>query len=138
MEIRPYLTFKNGSCSEAIELYTKAFNTEVLEIMRASDIPSFPNGPSIPESQKNWIMQATIKFGNNFIRLSDCFGEPNDPESERLSIIVEGTVNEVKQAFDTLSKEGRVGIPLSKTFFSPSHGVVFDKFGVMWNLMAVK
>lgn len=137
MQIRPYLTFK-GECQEAIELYTKAFKTEVIEIMRFSDIPQSPDNPMpIPDSQKNWILQATIRFGDNFIRLSDCLGELNDPPSERVSIIVECTIDEVKHAFAVLSLEGRVGSPLQATFYSPCTGVVHDKFGVMWIFMGL-
>ncbi len=136
MQIRPYLTFR-GDCQEAIELYSRAFKTVVSEIMRFSDIPQSPDNPmSIPENQRNWIVQATIPFGDNFMRLSDCMGELNDAPSERLSIAVECSIDEVKHAFATLSEEGKVGIPLQQTFFSPCHGVVFDKFDVMWNFVA--
>jgi PhnB protein len=137
MQIRPYLTFK-GECQEAIELYTRGFKTEVSAIMRFSDIPQSPDNPMpIPESQKNWIVQATIPFGDNFMRLSDCIGELNDPPSERVAIVVECKIDEVKHAFNVLSEAGQVGIPLQKTFFSPCHGVVYDKYGVMWNFVAV-
>lgn len=137
MQIRPYLTFK-GNCQEAIDLYIRAFKTEVSEIMRFSDIPQSPNNPmTIPDSQKNWIIQAILRLGDNFIRLSDCMGELNEGQSERVSIAVECTIDEVKHAFAALSEEGKVGIPLQSTFFSPCHGVVFDKFGVMWNFVAL-
>lgn len=136
MQIRPYLTFK-GNCQEAIELYTRTFKTEVSKIMRFSDIRQNPDNPMpIPDSQKNWIVQATIKFGDNFIRLSDSLGKLNDAPSERISIAVECSMDEVKHAFTVLSEEGKVSIPLQKTFFSPSYGVVIDKFDVMWNLVA--
>lgn len=137
MQIRPYLTFR-GECQEAVELYSRAFKTEVSEIMRFSDIPQSPDNPmTIPDSQKNWIVQTIIHLGSTFMRLSDCLGELNDTPSERVSIAVEGTIDEVKNAYSVLSEEGKVGIPLQKTFFSPCHGVVFDKFGVMWNFVAL-
>jgi PhnB protein len=137
MQIRPYLTFK-GECQEAIELYSRAFKMEASEIMRFSDIPQSPDNPmTIPESQKNWILQATIPFGDNFMRLSDCLGELNDAPSERVSIAVECGIDKVKHAFAILSKDGKVGIPLQQTFFSLCHGVVIDKFGVMWNFVAL-
>ena len=131
MEIRPYITFK-GECQEAIDLYTEAFNTEIIEIMKFSDIPQDNNLMKIPESEKDWILQGTLKFGDNFIRVSDTTGELNDRESERLAIAIECSVDEVKKGFDVLSKEGKIDFPLEKTFFSPCHGVVYDKFGVKW------
>ncbi len=71
MEIRPYLIFK-GECQEAIELYKKAFESEVSEIMQFSDLPQDPGNPvQIPENQKEWVVMATLPFGDNFMRLSD-------------------------------------------------------------------
>lgn len=136
MKLRPYLTF-NGQCEEALELYKTAFQAEVLQMMRFSDMPPIP-GFEIPEEFKNRILQVSLKIGADFIRMSDCGpGHPlNDVESERISIAVETTVQKTKYAFEILSKEGRIGMPLGETFYSPSAGVVFDKFGVMWNFVA--
>ncbi len=132
MKIRPYLTF-NGTCEEAINLYKRAFKTDVLQLMRLSDLPGNLTD-QIPDDFKNKIMQATLKLGDDFIRLSDCGPNQtlNDPESERISIAVETGIEEVKHAFAVLSGEGRVGMELAETFYSPCAGVVFDKFGVMW------
>ncbi len=138
MKFRPYLTY-NGECNEAIELYKRAFRTDVMQILRFSDMPAGP-GFSIPEDYKSRVVQATLRLGEDFIRMSDCGpGQPlNDPESERVSIAVEASVEDVKYAFGVLAEEGRVGIELAETFYSPCAGVVFDKFGVMWNFVAQK
>ena len=135
MEIRPYLIFK-GECQEAIDLYKRAFKTEVSEIMRFSDIPQDPDNPMpIPDDQTDWVVMSTMPFGDNFIRLSDTIGELNDVSTSRISIAVETSVEEVKHAFPILAEEGNIGIPLQETFFSPCHGVVYDKFGVMWTFV---
>lgn len=135
MEIRPYITF-DGECNEAIKLYKRAFNCEELQIMRFRDLPPNPAW-EIPEEYMNRVVQVALKFGENFIRLSDCGPQQplNAPESERVSIAVETKVEEIKQAFSVLAEEGRVGMELERTFYSPCAGVVFDKFGVMWNLV---
>jgi PhnB protein len=138
MKIRPYLTY-NGTCAEAIELYKRAFKADTLQVMRFSDMPPNPNF-QIPDEYRDRILQATMQFGDDYIRLSDCGpGQPlNDPESERISLAVETTVDAVQYAFAVLAEEGRVGMPLAETFYSPCAGVVFDKFGVMWNFVAQK
>ena len=133
MEIRPYLIFK-GECQEAIELYKRAFNSDVSNIMRFSDMSPNPD-MQIPEDKKDWVVMATITFGENFLRLSDTIGELNDANTSRIGIIVECAIDEVKQGFNVLAEDGEVGIPLQKTFFSPCHGLVYDKFGVMWNFV---
>ncbi len=138
MKIRPYLTYR-GNCGEAIELYKRAFQSDVLQVLRFGDMPANPAFP-MPEDAKDWILQATFQLGEDYIRMSDCGpGQPlNDPESERISLAVETGVEQVKSAFAVLAQEGRVGIPLAETFYSPCAGVVFDKFGVMWNFVAQK
>jgi len=134
MQIRPYLSFK-GECQEAIELYQKAFNIEAPEIMRFGDMPPNPD-MEIPESMNNWVLQATLSFGDNFMRLSDSIGELNDASTERISIVVEGDLKMVEKAFAVLEEEGKVKMPLESTFFSPAYGTLFDKFGVMWSFAA--
>ena len=137
MQIRPYLTFK-GECQEAIELYKRAFKTEVSEIMRYSDMPQSPDNPmQIPDNQKNWILQATIPFGDNFMRLSDTVKELNDVSTDRIGIVVESNMDVIKHAFEVLAEEGNVDMPLQETFFSSAYGIVYDKFDVMWNLAAM-
>ncbi len=132
MEIRPYLSFK-GECNEAIALYSRAFNTVVIDMMRYGDVPG---GPPVPEDKKGQVLQATLRFGDNFIRMSDSFGDLNDAVSERVAIAVECSEDEVRLAFSVLSEQGKVDMPLQKTFFSPCYGIVVDKYGVMWNLAA--
>ncbi len=136
MKISPYLTF-NGNCAEAIVLYKKAFQTDTLQVMRFSDMPPNPHFP-IPEAYENRILQATLRFGDDYIRMSDCGpGQPlNDPESARVSLAMEASVEQVQFAFGVLKQEGRVGMELAATFYSPCAGIVFDKFGVMWNFSA--
>jgi len=139
MKARSYMTF-TGQCNEAIELYKRAFNTETQEILLFGQMPPDPNF-TFPDEYKDKILQATLTIGDDFIRMSDCGpGHPlNDAETEKLSIAIEAaSIDEIKHAFAVLSEEGRVGMPLMETFYSPCFGVVFDKFGVMWNLSAMK
>lgn len=138
MKIRPYLTYA-GTCQQAIDLYKRAFGTDVIQVLRFGELPPNPDF-AMPEEFKDQIVQATLRLGEDFIRMSDCGpgGELNDPESERISLAVECSVDEVRAAFDVLAEEGRIGIPLAETFYSPLAGVVFDKFGVMWNFVGQK
>ena len=39
---------------------------------------------------------------------------------------------EAKRMFDALAAGGNVQMPLTKTFFSSSFGMVADRFGVSW------
>ncbi len=137
MNIRPYITF-DGECKEALELYEVAFMRKADQIGKFADMPPNPNY-EIPEMYKNRILQATIKFGENYIRLSDCGPgiNLNSVATERIAIAIEADEEVVRNAFEVLSREGEGKMPLSETFFSPLFGVVMDKYGVQWNLICV-
>ena|GEM_PF-2897970 len=136
MKVRPYLTYA-GQCTEAIALYERAFKAELIQIARFWEMPSNPGAAPLSDVEKDLVFQAIMRFGkSDFIRMSDCHGRSlNENESERVSIVVETTEELVRHAFAVLSEEGRVGIELSEQIYSSCTGVVFDKFGVMWNLV---
>ncbi|MCE5257793.1 MAG: VOC family protein [Chloroflexi bacterium] len=134
MQVRPYLIFR-GECQEAIALYSQAFETQVTEVMRFSDMPASPDNP-IPDNQKNWIVMASLPLGDNFMRMSDTIGALNAAQTDRIAISIECSIRQVQHAFAVLAEEGRVSQPLQQTFFSPCFGIVYDKYGVMWSCVA--
>lgn len=134
MKVRPYIYF-HGECQSAVDLYSKAFNTQPKGLMRFCDIPQNPNMPPLPEEQKNWIIQATIQLGDNLIRLSDSFQKTNR-EGSLVCIAVEASIDEIRHAFLVLEEGGKVLNQLSQTFFSPCYGSLIDRFGVQWELSA--
>lgn len=138
MIVKPYITF-DGECEEAIALYQRAFNATVVQNAKFKDMPENPDF-IIPELYKERVLQCVLMIGDTMIRMSDCGpgGVLNAPESERVSLAIETSVANVKHAYSVLSEEGRAGIPLGETFYSPCTGVVFDQFGVMWNLLGIK
>ncbi len=92
--------------------------------MRYSDMPQSPDNPmQIPESQKSWILQVTMLFGDNFMHMSDSIRELNDAPTDRIGIVVKSSVDIVKNAFEVLAEEGKVDMPLQETFFSPFYGI---------------
>lgn len=132
MEIQPYLFF-DGRCDEAIAFYTKAVGAKTLMLLRHKDSPE---PASIPPGMAEKIMHATLSIGQSTVNVSDghCMGKPNF-DGFSLSLVVESAAQSA-QYFNGLSESGQVVMPLSKTFFSPSFGMVKDKFGVMWMVYA--
>jgi PhnB protein len=45
---------------------------------------------------------------------------------------------EAERRFAALADGGQVQMPLTKTFFSPSFGMVADKFGVGWMVIVAQ
>ena len=132
MKVEPYL-FLDGRCEEALEFYKKAIGAEVTALMRfkESPDPTMVHGGADP----NKILHAVFRVGETTIMTSDGRnqGKPSF-QGFALSIAVK-TEAETKKLFNALAEGGRVEMPLTKTFYSPSFGMVVDRFGIMWMLI---
>lgn len=135
MKVQPYLMF-DGRCEEALEFYQKALGAKIDMVMRFKENPEKPSesGPGCgpPAGSDEKIMHASFHIGDDMIMASDgmCSGKPNF-QGISLSLNPK-TEGEAKKLFTALSEGGQVQMPLAKTFFSPSFGMVADKFGVSW------
>jgi len=130
MLVQPYLNF-DGRAEEAIEFYRKAVGAELLMLMRFRECPDAQPG-SITPGAENKIMHSCLRIGDSQVMLSDgyCQGKTSF-QGISLSLTVANEA-EAKSKFDALAAGGEVRLPLTKTFFSPSFGMVADRFGVSW------
>lgn len=133
MEVQPYLTF-NGRCEEAIEFYRQALGAEVQMLARFKDMPDAPPGMVTPATE-NKVMHASLKIGDSIILASDgrCQGSAMF-EGFSLAMHVANEA-EAKSRFGALSEGGQVEMPLAKTFFSSSFGMLKDRFGLRWMVL---
>jgi PhnB protein len=129
--LQPYLNF-GGRAEEAIEFYKTALGAEVALLFRFKDNPT--PGQSSPEVAEK-VMHANLRIGQSTLLLSDgrCTGS-TEFKGVSLSLIVADEA-EAGKRFAALAEGGEVQMPLAKTFFSPSFGMVEDKFGVGWMVL---
>jgi len=135
METRPYLFF-DGRCEEAIEFYKKAAGAEVTALLRFKDAPQ-PHQPGMcPPGAENKVMHSEIRIAGSTVMASDghCQGKPTFA-GFALAILVK-TPAEAEKTFKAMSAGGQVQMPLEKTFFSPAFGMLQDKFGMNWMVVA--
>ncbi len=133
--IQPYLFF-NGNCEQAIEFYRKALGAEVEMMMRFKESPEPPPPGAVPPGFENKIMHASFRIGQTSVMASD--GDSTDKaqfQGFSLSLSVP-TEAEADRAFNALADGGQVKLPLTKTFFSPRFGMLQDRFGIGWMIMA--
>ena len=137
MKIEPYLFF-NGRCEEAIEFYRQAVGAKVEALIRFRESPEPPNPDCpVPPGWEDKVMHGSFRIGETLVMASDGHGgAPAEFRGFGLSITVKDAA-EAKQVFDALADGGQVQAPLSPTFFSPSFGMVVDRFGVMWMVIAL-
>jgi PhnB protein len=136
MQVQPYLIF-NGRCDEALEFYRKALGAEVTMLMRFKDSPEPPPSGTLPPGAENKVMHASFRVGESALSASDghCQGEEGF-QGFSLSLTVANPA-EAERVFTALSEGGQVRMPLGKTFFSPSFGMLADRFGVAWMVYVV-
>jgi PhnB protein len=135
MQIEPYLFF-NGRCEEALTFYKQALGAEVTAMMRFSDSPEPAQPGMVPPGAEHKVMHANFRIGSNVLMASDgrCDGKPVF-QGFALSITADNTTH-ADRLFAALADGGQVQMPLTKTFFAERFGMVADRFGVSWMLIA--
>lgn len=140
MQIQPYLFFE-GRCEEAAEFYKSALGAEVTMLMRFKDAPPAPEGssgpgcgPDAPNAEK--VMHMALNIGGATILASDGHAAGN-PEFKGFGLsLTASSVDEATRMYEALSAGGHAMMPMGPTFFAKAFGMVADKFGVMWMVMA--
>lgn len=131
MQVQPYLFF-DGRCEEAIEFYKKTLGAEVGMLMRWKDSPDKSMCTAANEDK---VMHASLRIGEARVMASDGRNAGN-PEFKGFALSLNAKDEaDASQLFNALSDGGQVTMPLGKTFFSPSFGMVADKFGMHWMIL---
>lgn len=132
MNVEPYLIF-NGRCQEAAEFYAKAIDAQILSVMYFKDNPEPPPGGVAPEMADK-VMHMLMTIGDSKVMASD--GHCIQSEQEKfqgfsLTLNAESD-DRAKELYAALLDGGQATMPLSKTFFASSFGMLTDRFGVSW------
>jgi PhnB protein len=131
VRVDPYLYFQ-GRCEEALEFYRDAIGADAAVVARFADIP----GAQVPPGAETKVAHATIRIGETTVLASDgqgagpgafngfslCLAASDDPEAERL--------------FAALGEGGQIQLPMMATPFASRMGIVADRFGVPWMVIA--
>jgi PhnB protein len=140
MRVEPYLMFE-GRCEEALNFYRSALGAEVTTLMRVKDAPQDAGAQGCadgagPRPKPEMVMHAEFTVGAMRLLASDGMGSGKTHfEGISLALSPESEAD-AKRLFDALAEGGQVQMPLSKTFFSQAFGMVADRFGVPWMVVA--
>ena len=132
MTIEPYLFF-DGRAQEAIDFYKSELGAKVVAVMRYKDNPEPQHNPPGADDK---VMHSLLRFGEAGVMISDgnCGGRP---AFQGFALTLQASDEaDAKRKFSALSQGGRVEMPLGETFFARSFGMVADKFGVSWMVIA--
>lgn len=132
--INAYLTFL-GNCEEAFNHYRSVFGGDFAVVSRFSEMPP-QEGMEIPDSYKNKIMHITLPIGDKSRLMgSDSGGEwaPETVVGNNFSLSISAdSIEQADRYFNLLSAEGKVTMPMGKTFWGEYFGMCTDKFDVNW------
>jgi PhnB protein len=137
MNVQPYLYF-DGRSQEAIDFYKGAIGAKVETIMHFKDAPAEVQS-QIKPGMADKVMHACIKVGDTPVFVSD--GNCNEASLQFQGITL--TINadsdaEADKLFGALGNGGQIQMPMAETFFASRFGMVADKFGVSWMVLAAK
>ena len=128
MQLNPYLFF-NGQCEAAFKFYEKVLGGKIVAMMPHEGTPAAAQVP--PEWLKK-IIHARLAVGDKVLMSSDA---PPDRYQETKGFSVSigvDTPAEAERIFHALSENGKVHMPLDKTFFAERFGMLADQFGIPW------
>ena len=129
MKVQAYVTF-GGRCEEALEFYKKAVGAEVKDLLRWKDSPDAAMQP--PPGYEEKVMNASFRIGDTELMADDGMGA-KEVEFKGMTLALSVADDaEAKRVFTALGEGGSVQMPLAKTFWTSSFGMLTDKFGVPW------
>jgi PhnB protein len=129
MSLNPCINLSfNGQCEAAFKFYERHLNGKITYMLTWGDSPMAQNAPP---KWSGKIAHATLQVGNTRLQGSD--PAPGSYEAPKgFGITLNPEESEAAALFAALAEGGRVGMPLQQTFWSPSFGVVTDRFGIPW------
>jgi PhnB protein len=128
MQVQPYLFFE-GRCQEAIDFYSRTLGATIVMQMAFKDSPE-PTAQ--PPDAGDKVMHASVRIGETEVFMSDgrCSGAPT---FQGFSLSLNPADDAAAASlFTALADGGTVTMPLAKTFFASSFGMLIDRFGVGW------
>lgn len=136
MKVMAQLAF-NGSCRQAFELYEAVLNGKitVMNTFGGNEDRELPPGSSAGAPEH--VRFAELQIGDYSI-LGNDVPEGHFKEMQGFNIALHTrSVSEARRVFDSLAEGGRVSTPLTEVSWARRFGMVTDRCGVPWLVLAV-
>ena len=128
MQMTPYLSFK-GDCEAAFTFYERCLGAQLGAFFR------YGGSPMAGEAPADWsdkIMHGSVTLGGQTLMGADVVPDRyEEPKGISLSLQID-RADEAERIFHELARNGRVLVPLEKTFWADRFGMVVDRFGIPW------
>jgi len=132
MQMNTYLSFK-GNCEAAFKFYEQCLGAQIGTIFRYAGTPLAAN---VPADWSEKVMHGTLTLGGQVLMAGDV--APNqyeEPKGFSLSLHVDNAAD-AERMFHELARDGKVLVPIEKTFWAERFGMAIDRFGLSWMINA--
>ena len=86
----------------------------------------------VPSEWQDKVMHGSLTVGGQVLMGGDVVPERyEEPKGFSLSLQIKSTAD-AERIFQELARDGRVMMPLEKTFWAERFGMVVDRFGIPW------
>jgi PhnB protein len=134
MRLNTFLNF-GGNCERAFRFYEQQLGGEITMLMRRAEQPG--QGDTWP-GWEQCVQYALLRIGETELMGSDVAPDRFQPmRSAYLSLTVDGA-DEAERIYALLSEGGQVFMPMEETFFAVRFGMLRDRFGTSWMILAAK
>ena len=131
-KLETYLFF-NGNCAEAMGFYERVLGGKVNSV----SVKDSPMAGELPPAKSDWLLHSKLDADQATIMASDWMHTEPYPGMQGFYVcLTVPTAAEGKSLFDKLSEGGKVNMPFGKTFYSDGFGMLVDRFGTPWMVMA--
>jgi PhnB protein len=128
MQLNSYLTF-NGQCETAFRFYEQSLGGKIEAMITHAGTPAEAH---VPPEWRDKIMHARLNVGNGTVMGSDAPADRYEaPKGSWVQIAI-GDPLEAERIFQALAENGTVKMPMQKTFWAASFGMLVDRFGIPW------
>ena len=128
-----YMLF-DGDCAAAMSFYQKLFAGRIETLTTVGDSPM---AAQFPPASAQRVIHASLSFDGNTLMASDWMAPEPYPgiKGTRFTLTCQ-SVEAATRFFTELSEAGRVQMALQKTSWAKAFGMLVDRFGVPWQIMA--
>ena len=128
MQMNPYLSFK-GECEAAFKFYELCLGGQPGAIFRYAGTPM---ADQVAADWQDKVMHGSLTVGEQVLMGGDVSPDRyEEPRGFSLSLQITSTT-EAERIFHELGRDGRVVMPLEKTFWAARFGMLVDRFGIPW------
>jgi len=128
-----YMLF-DGDCASAMTFYQKVLGGKIDNL---TTVGKSPMASQFPPSGANRVINASLTFDGNTLMASDWMAPAPYPgiKGTRFTLACQ-SVEEASRIFTQLSEAGQIQVPLEKTSWAKAFGMLVDRYGAPWQIMA--